>query len=55
MPHWLTAATLYLGLAPFLLAEDVQNSDPEKYWLNDYATALQQAKQSNKLLFVVFR
>lgn len=55
MPHWLTAATLYLGLAPFVFADDIQKGDQKKYWLTDYATALQQAKQSNKLVFVVFR
>lgn len=55
MPHWLTVATLYLGLAPFVFANDIQKDDPKKSWLTEYATALQQAKQSNKLLFVVFR
>jgi hypothetical protein len=55
MPHWLTAAVLYLGLIPFVFADDIQKHDPKKLWLTDYATALEQSKQSNKLLFIVFR
>ncbi len=55
MPHWLTAVTLYLGLAPLVFADDIQKGDPKQHWLTDYDTALQKAEQSNKLLFVVFR